>query len=160
MNIAFYDNYKDHQADYSDINIQNLIYEIKTEAISNKYCRRLYYCKILAYEPYGCKMWIARHRHHLKKYTSGTIQISIPILNDAIDSKQKNILREQIIEHAKPGIIIGNVGNYIFERMKSSRYSPKDPNADKRRKYNSPNYIFHHSEIYLIRKLQSNSQFQ
>lgn len=160
MNISLDDNYEAHQVDSGDISIHNLIYDIKTEAIPNKYYRKLYYGEILPHEPYGCRVWTARHEHHLKKYTGGIIFVSIPIPNNAKNQKHKNVLREQIIEHAQQAIIAGYVENCTFEKLKPSWYSPKDPNTGKRRKYNSPNYIFHHSEINPIKRLKINNQIQ
>ena len=148
------DNYDLHQVDSGDISINGLVYDIKTEAIPNKFYRKLYYGEILSHEPYGCRVWTARHEHHLKKYTGGIIFVTIPIPNGAKDDRQNNVLRDRIVNHAKQAIIVGYVDQNVFEKMKSDWYSPKYPDTGKRRRYNSPNYIFHHLEINPIKGLK------
>lgn len=154
MNINLADNYDTRQADSGDLCLNHLMYDIKTEAVPNKFYRKLYYGDILAHEPYGCRVWTAKHKHHLNKYTGGIIFAAIPIPNDAKDDKKSKILRQRIIDHARQAIIIGYVDKNVFDTMKPGWYSPKDPITGKRRKYNSPNFIFHHSEITSIEMLK------
>ena len=154
MNIHLTDNYNEHQVDSGDLYINELVYDIKTEAIPNKYYRKLYYGEIQSHEPYGCRVWTSKHQHHLNKYTGGIIFVAVPIPNNAKDERLKNILRERIVDHAKQVIIVGYVEQKYFEKMKPSWYSPKNPISGKRRKYNSSNYIFHHSEINSIISLK------
>jgi hypothetical protein len=148
------DNYADGMVDSGDICINNLVYDIKTEAIPNKYYRKLYYGEIKPYEPYGCRVWTARHEHHLTKYTGGIIFVAIPVPNDAKFDKLKGVLRMRIVNHAQQASIIGYVENEIFTKMKPDWHSPRDPRSGRRRRYNSPNYIFHHSKIKSIKMLK------
>ena len=154
MNLHLADNYEMHQVDSGDITIHNMVYDIKAEAVPNKYYRKLYYGEILAHEPYGCRVWTAKHEHHLSKYSGGIIFVALPIPNDAKDDKKLKLLRQRIIDHARQAIITGYVDKDIFDKMEPSWYSPRDPVTGKRRKYNSPNYIFHHSEIQSIKNLK------
>jgi hypothetical protein len=154
LNMSLADNYEAHQVDSGDIIIRDKIYDIKAEAIPNKYYRKLYYGKILPYEPYGCRVWTAKHEHHLGKYTGGIIFVAIPIPNNAKDDKKPKILRERIVDHVQQAIIIGYVDRNVFNNLKPSWYSPRNPVTGKRRKYNSPNYIFHHSKISSLKKLK------
>lgn len=154
LNLFLRDNYESHQVDSGDIDLHNMIYDIKAEAIPNKYYRKLYYGEILSHEPYGCRVWTAKHEHHLSKYSGGIIFVAVPIPNDARNDRQPKILRKRIINHVQQAIIIGYVNKDKFDNMKPSWYSPRDPVTGKRRKYNSPNYIFHHSKIESIKKLK------
>lgn len=154
MNMVLNDNYDDGQTDSGDICIAGRIYDIKTEAVPNKYYRKLFYGEIQSHEPYGCRVWTARHEHHLHKYTGGIIFVSFPIPNGAKKDKQKNIIRDRIAEHARQALIVGYVDQNIFAKMKPDWFSPADPVTGKRRKYNSLNYIFHHSNIYPIAELK------
>ena len=156
LNLLLKDNYEANQVDSGDIAIHTKIFDIKAEAIPNKYYRKLYYGEILSHEPYGCRVWTAKHKHHLSKYTGGIIFVAIPIPNNAKDDKRPKILRQRIIDHARQAIIIGYVDKNKFDTLKPSWYSPKDPITGRQRRYNSPNYIFHHSEINSIKKLKEN----
>lgn len=153
-NLQLDDNYDTHQVDSGDIIIDDLVYDIKAEAIPNKFCRKLCSGEIQSHEPYGSRVWTASHRHHLKKYTGGIIFVAIPIPNNALEDKRKNILRDQIVDHAQQAIIVGYLRKSIFDKMKPSWYSPKDPTTGRCRKYNSPNYIFHHTNLYPIKELK------
>lgn len=153
-NMILKDNYDQHFVDSGDICIKNLMYDIKSEAVPNKFYRKLYYGDIKPYEPYGCRVWTACHKHHLNKYTGGIIFVALPIPNDARNDKQTGLLRSRIVEHVKQAIIIGYVNRKRFKTMKPELYSPKDPGTGKKRMYNSPNFIFHHSEVIPIEKLK------
>jgi hypothetical protein len=148
------DNYADHQVDNGDIRIGGLIYDIKTEAIPLRYYRRLFYGAIAAHEPYGCRVWTARHKQHLDKYTGGVIFVAVPIPNDSKKDQKAHELRPRIVAFARQVILIGYVRQNEFKGRETSWYSPPHPLTGKRLKYNSPNYIFHHSEIHSIRELQ------
>ena len=76
--INLSDHYEEHSVDLGDIYINDLIYDIKKEALPNKFYRKLYYGEIQSYEPYGYRIWTAKHQHHLKKYTGGIIFVAIP----------------------------------------------------------------------------------
>lgn len=154
LSINLNNNYVAHEVDSGDICINNLIYDVKTEAIPNKFYRKLYYGEIQPHEPYGCRVWTAKHQHHLKKYTGGIIFVAIPIPNNAKNDKQKKILRDRILNHAKQATIVGYIEQSTFQKMKPSWYSPKDPVSGKQRKYNSANYIFHHAELKTVVELK------
>ena len=153
MDIYLDNNYDAHQVDSGDICIADKIYDVKTEAVPNKFYRKLFYGEIQPHEPYGCRVWTASHKHHLHKYTGGVIFVSLPIPNNAKTDKQKNIIRDRIVHHCRQILLIGYVDQGAFKDMKPDWYSPKHPETGKRRKYNSLNYIFHHSAIKPIKDL-------
>lgn len=150
-NVDLEDNYDKHQVDSGDIKVNGLIYDIKTEALPVKFYRQLYFGTINEYDPYGCRVWTATHKQHLHKYTGGVIFAAAPIPNDSKVDRQNDQLRERIVDFASQLIIIGYVEQAAFSKKEPSWYSPPHPKTKKSRKYNSPNYIFHHSEIKPIK---------
>lgn len=148
------DNYANQRVDEGDICIRGLIYDVKTEAIPMRYYRRLFYGAIEAHEPYGCRVWTARHIQHLKKYTGGVIFVAVPIPNDSKTDQNANQLRPRIVDFARQVLIIGYVRQDEFIGREPGWDSPPNPVSGRRHRYNSPNYMFHHSEIHPIRELQ------
>ena len=146
--INLKDDYAANHVDSGDICIDGKMYDIKTEATPVRYYRKLFYGTIKPHEPYGCRVWTAKHEHHLEKYDGGVIFVAIPIPNDSKSDRKEGLLRPRIIDFARQIIIIGYVERSRFNSMKPDWYSPPHPVTGKRRKYNSPNYIFHHSVIH------------
>ena len=129
-NPVLEDNYERHRIDDGDLKYDGLTFDVKTDAIPAFYYQKLYDGSIKNHESYGCRVFTAKHIHHLKKYTGGLIFCAFKIPNDA---------RKNKIEVTK---------------KKPTWYSPRDPHTGRYSKYNSLNYIFHHSELISVKKLR------
>jgi len=147
------DNYDEHKVDSGDIEINSLMYDVKTEAVPQKFYSRLYSGKIEAHKPYGCRVWTASHLHHLHKYNGGVIFAATPVPDNSKESKKENELRRSIIDYAGHLLVVGFVRSEEIKKKKPSLYSPPHPHTGRRRKYNSKNFIFHHTEIRSIKEL-------
>lgn len=152
------DNYDLQQVDHGDIQINGLIYDIKTEAIPAASFKNLFYGKILDYERYGCRVWTARHSQHLQKYTGGVIFVAAPIPDDSKTDREHDQLRKRIVDFAEHLLLIGFAEQKAFLNREVSWYSPSHPASGSRFKYNSPNYRFHHSELQSIKLLTGNEK--
>ncbi|MBD3225710.1 MAG: hypothetical protein GF313_13360 [Caldithrix sp.] len=141
------------QTDDGDIAIADKSYDIKTEAVPSRFYEKLVTGKIKPYEPYGCRVWTARHRHHLDKYTGGIIFTALPIPNDSRMDKQFKTIRPRIVNCATEVIVMGFASPGAVAEKEPTEYSPPHPVTGKQRRYNSPNYIFHHSELDSLKEL-------
>ena len=110
---------------------------------------------IQKHEAYGCRVWTARHLHHLPKYTGGLIFTAMSIPDDSKIDREEGVIRERIEEYIDHVIIMGYLPQKNVYNKTPSWYSPPDPNTGKSRKYNSENFIFHHSELNPIRDLKN-----
>ena len=146
------DDYDDGRTDSGDVRIKGKMYDVKSEAIPLKYYAKLYEGTIKAYEPYGCRVWTARHLIHLPKYNGGIIFTAMPVVNTE-EEKQDNAIRSAIMEGIDHLIITGWVPPDAIRAKQPTRYSPSHPAYGKGYQYNSPNFIFHHSELLPVREL-------
>lgn len=153
--IALENNYDAHQVDRGDISIQGKVYDIKTEALPAKFYKLLYCGQIKPYQPYGCRVWTARHEHHLQKYTGGIIFVAVPIPTRAKETRVSQRLRQAIIEFARQLIIVGYATPDQIRQKTATWNSPPHPVSGRQLRYNSPNYIFHHPELTSVKKLFS-----
>ena len=79
------DSYKNNEVDFGDLDVNGLIYDVKTEAIPAEYYNLLRCGEIKPWDPYGCRVWTAKHKHHLPKYTDGLIFCAVQI---PVDTKK------------------------------------------------------------------------
>jgi hypothetical protein len=145
-------NYEKHEVDSGDVLIDGKMFDVKTEAIPEKWFQKLASGKIKQYDPYGCRVFTAKHAHHLKKYSGGIIFCSIPIL--ANEESRENKIRESLLLNREI-IVPGFTTSKNVKEKESTWFTPEDPRG-KKRKYNSKNYIFHHSELQSLKTLISN----
>lgn len=148
--IGIKDNYAAKKADSGDIIIHNLSYDIKSEAVPMSQFKILYEGAIQPHEPYGCRVYTATHAHHLVKYTGGVIFVAFPIPDNSRENRNDDRLREDIITFCNPAIITGYVKQEAFKDRKPQQFSPPHPKTRRRLKYNSSNFVFHHSELSSI----------
>ncbi len=151
--IDLEDRYARHKVDSGDIVINGKAYDIKSEAIPEKFYRRLYDGSIRDYEPYGCRVWTAAHLKHLNKYNGGIIFTAVAVPGDAKRDREKGILRPRIVEFIEELLVVGYVEPKAFKSKEPTWYAPEDPRTHRRRKYNSLNYIFYHSELKSVKHL-------
>ena len=64
------------------LDVDGLIYDVKTEAIPAEYYNLLRCGEIKPWDPYGCRVWTAKHKHYLPKYTDGLIFCAVQIPAD------------------------------------------------------------------------------
>jgi len=148
------DNYESHRVDSGDIQINGLVYDIKTEAIPLRAFKKLFCGSIKPYQAYGCRVWTARHHQHLKKYTGGVIFSAVPIPDNCRTYRKQGVLRDVLIETAVHLLIVGYAEPLKFTNRQSTWFSPPHPITGRSYKYNSPNFIFHHTELGKIRELK------
>lgn len=142
-------NYEDHEVDSGDMIINGKVFDVKTEAIPGEWFRKLAAGSIKNYEPYGCRVFTAKHAHHLEKYSGGIIFCSLPISDD--EDTQKGKIRESLLLQREI-LIPGYTSVQKVRKKTPTWFTPKDPKGNKR-KYNSENFIFHHSELKSIHTL-------
>lgn len=136
-------NYDNRQVDSGDVLIKGKIYDVKTEAIPQHWFQKLADGSIRDYEPYGCRVFTVNHAHHLKKYSGGIIFCSLPIRED--EEAKKDKIRESLLLNREI-LVPGFTTVQKVRKKKPTWYTPKDSQG-KKRKYNSKNFIFHHSEL-------------
>ncbi|HID39946.1 MAG TPA: hypothetical protein EYP36_10600 [Calditrichaeota bacterium] len=146
------DDYDAGKTDRGDAQINGKMYDVKSEAIPLKYYNKLYTGSIKAYEPYGCRVWTAKHLKHLTKYNGGVIFTAMPIA-DTEEEKQEDALRASVTEQINHLILIGYTTPDQVQARRPGRYSPPHPHSGKRFRYHSPNFIFHHSELLSVKNL-------
>ncbi len=61
------------------LDVDGLIYDVKTEAIPAEYYNLLRCGEIKPRDPYGCRVWTAKHKYHFPKYTGGLIFCAVQI---------------------------------------------------------------------------------
>lgn len=147
------DNYAVGKTDSGDIQLDNLNYDIKSEAVPLNAFKKLYSGKIQPYEPYGCRVYTAKHRHHLDKYNGGIIFIAFPISDEAKSERENNGFRSTMMAGCTPGLLLGFVRPKAFEDKKPQQFSPPQPKTGKRLRYYSDNYIFEQNELISIKML-------
>lgn len=82
LEIELKDSYKNNEVDFGDLDVNGLIYDVKTEAVPAEYYNLLRCGEIKPWDPYGCRVWTAKHMHHLPKYTGGLIFCAVQIPAD------------------------------------------------------------------------------
>ena len=82
LKIELEDNYKNNEVDFGDLDVNGLIYDVKKEAIPAEYYNLLRGGEIKPWDPYGCRVWTAKHKHHFPKYTGGLIFCAVQIPAD------------------------------------------------------------------------------
>ena len=82
LKIELEDNYKNNEVYFGDLDVNGLIYDVKTEAIPAEYYNLLRCGEIKPWTPYGCRVWTAKHKHHFPKYTGGLIFCAVQIPAD------------------------------------------------------------------------------
>ena len=156
LNTTLDDNYDKHQVDDGDVEWNGLIYDVKTDAIPSSIYKNLHEGTIKAYDTYGCRVFSAKHLHHLKKYNGGLIFCAFKIPDNARETKIertpdwdiKNI-RKNVFENDK-ALIIGIIEQARVADNPPTWYTPKNPETGRQSQYNSPNYIFHHTALTSI----------
>ena len=151
LKIELEDNYKNNEVDFGDLDVNGLIYDVKTEAIPAEYYNLLRCGEIKPWDPYGCRVWTAKHKHYLPKYTGGLIFCAVQIPVDTKKLIKSLGIRTTLIAN-QTVLIVGFVNQSSIKEKKPTWYTPKSP-FGKRRKYNSENFIFHHSEVPSIKEL-------
>jgi hypothetical protein len=154
MDLELQANYAKQQMDNGDLHLSGKIYDVKTDAVMKRFYHKIYTGNIREYEPYGCRVFTAKHLHHLEKYTGGLIFAVFPIPDDAKKDKIEGKLRQRIIQFIGHGLLVGYIPTDEIQSKSPTWYSPADPSSGKRRKYNSKNFIFHHSELYPVTALK------
>ncbi len=152
LNTILEDNYHQHKIDDGDLVFKDLVYDVKTDAIPKQFYDKLYGGAIKNYDLYGCRVFTSKHLHHLKKYTGGLIFAAFEIPNDAKQNKIEGVIRESIYQNNKI-LIIGYIRSENVYSKEPTWYTPMNPITKKQSQYNSPNYIFHHSELKSINGL-------
>lgn len=142
--------YTRHSVDAGDLTYNGLVYDVKTEAIPAEYYQALWRGEIKPHEPYGCRVWTTRHWHHLKTYTGGLIFCALEI-PAKLGRKRSRTVRPEVFEQ-RAILILGFVPQVTVKGKKPTWYTPPSPEG-KRRKYNSENLVFHHSELVSIEEL-------
>ncbi len=145
-------NYARGQVDNGDFLFNGKIYDIKSEGVLHQFYKRIYTGEIRKYEPYGCRVFTSTHAHHLKKYTGGLIFTILPLPDDARENKG-NTIRDRIVKYIDHGIVVGFTSRRRIFQQVPTWYSPIPPGKTRGRKYNSKNYIFHHSSLHSIKTL-------
>ena len=146
LNPILEDNYHKHQVDDGDVEWNGLIYDVKTDAVINSSFNNIYTGIIKPYEPYACRVWTIKHEHYLPKYTGGLIFNVIEIPNNSKESKVEGEIRDIIFNNDKV-LIIGYVKQSDVKKNPPTWFTPKNPITGNQMKYNSENYIFHHSDL-------------
>jgi hypothetical protein len=101
---------------------------------------------------YGCRVFTAKHYHHLPKYTGGLIFCAFKIPNDFKLNKPKSGIRDEYLTN-KSVLIIGHLGRDVIFTKKPSINTPPDPDGKSRGRYYSLNFMFHHSELSSVRNI-------
>lgn len=146
------DNYENHQVDEGDLSFNGLIYDVKTDAIPSTLYQKLYNGTIQPWDTYGCRVFTAKHLHHLKKYSGGLIFTAFEIPNDAKSTKIEGQIRPVIIDNSKI-LIIGYVSQKDVTKNEPTWFTPANPINGATHKYNSLNYIFHHTDLTELKKI-------
>ena len=82
LEIELEDNYKNNEVYFGDLDVNGLIYDVKTEAIPAEYYNLLRCGEIKPWTPYECRVWTTKHKHYLPKYTGGLIFCAVQIPAD------------------------------------------------------------------------------
>ncbi len=141
--------YTDHKPDEGDLDLNGKVYDIKTEAIPEKWFLKLQTGGIRKFDPYGCRVFTEKHYHHIKKYSGGIIFCSLPV-KDGETAKDERI-RESLLL-TRDIMITGFISPEEIGSKNPTWYTPKNPKGG-RRKYNSKNYIFHHTDLTPVRQI-------
>ena len=131
--------------------MNTFIPSIITEGVPAEYYDLLRCGEIKPWNPYGCRVWTAKHMHHLPKYTGGLIFCAVQIPADTKILIKSFGIRTILIAN-QTVLIVGFANQSAIKGKKPTWHTPESPSG-KRRKYNSENFIFHHSEITSIKEL-------
>jgi len=153
--IQLQDNYDAGRPDSGDIRLNGLMYDIKSEAVPMAFFKRLYTGALKPYEPYGCRVFTAKHLHHLKKYTGGVIFTAFPVADDAKEDRREGDLREEIVSYMHPGLILGYVKPADFADKTAQAFSPPHPVTGRSFRYNSANIVFPIKELQPVKELSA-----
>jgi len=148
------DHYANGKTDSGDIQLNNFSYDIKSEAVPLVVFKKLYNGTIRPYEPYGCRVYTAKHLHHLKKYNGGIIFVAFPIADEAKLEKENDGFRSTMMTGCTPGLILGFVHPEQFKGKKPQRYSPPHPKTGKQLHYYSNNYVFGLDELITMKTIK------
>jgi len=158
LNINISSNYEDRQVDDGDLKFKNKVYDVKTDAIPWSIYNNLLSGRIKNYDRYGCRVFSAKHLHHLLKYSGGLIFCAFAIPDNSKATKvnykpdyNKQNLRDEIVKNNFVLIIGTKAQNEIISQY-PTWYTPVDPKG-KSSQYNSPNYIFHHTDLTSIKEI-------
>lgn len=153
------DNYEEREVDNGDIEWDSLIYDVKTDAIPTIIYNKLYNGLIKEYDTYGCRVFSAKHLHHLKKYSGGLIFCAFKIPDGAKDTKpsfepdhSKKNMRKTVFTNNEV-LIVGLIEQKKVADEAPTWYTPINPETGKQSQYNSPNYIFHHKKLKSIKTI-------
>ncbi len=153
QSIDLTDNYDTGHPDSGDIQINERIFDIKSEAVPMVFFKKLYEANLKPYEPYGCRVYTVSHLRHLKKYTGGVIFTAFPAPDDAKQERHDGELREEMVSYMHPGLILGYVKPEDFTAKTAQKYSPPHPVTGRRLRYNSANIIFTLNELRPVKEL-------
>lgn len=142
INTELEDTYDEGNVDKGDIQYNGLIYDVKTDALMKSYYEKLVNKTLRVYEPYACRVFTAKHLHHLVKYTGGLIFCIFEIPNNAKETKKNGMIRDELINKSEV-IIVGYVKQEDVTNNKPTWYTPTNPRGN-HHKYNSANFIFTH----------------
>jgi len=148
--VVLQGDYVNRAIDAGDLTYNGLVYDVKTEAIPVEYYPFLRRGEIQPYEPYGCRVWTTRHWHHLEMYTGGLIFCALEI-PAKLGGKRPRLVRLKLLTQ-RDILILGFVSQAAVRKKKPTWYTPPSPEG-KRRKYNSENLVFHHSELVSMEEL-------
>ena len=152
------DNYEKGKTDSGDVEYNNLSYDVKTTARLSTFYNKMYTGKILPYDSYGMIDYTSKHLHHLHKYTGGVIFCTFEIPDDAKLTKKNGEIRD-IITDNNYVLILGYLKqNEITKNRdgsvrKPTWRGPRNPDTGYQVKYQSPNYIYHHTELRSVREI-------
>jgi hypothetical protein len=144
--------YENRKVDKGDLKFKDKVYDVKSENLEEKYYNRLLSGELKDYEMYGCRVFTAKHYHHLPKYTGGLIFCAFKIPNDFKLNKPKSGIRDEYLTN-KSVLIIGHLGRDVIFTKKPSINTPPDPDGKSRGRYYSLNFMFHHSELSSVRNI-------
>jgi hypothetical protein len=153
LNPLLEDNYHHHKVDDGDIEWNGKVYDVKTDAVVSSSYNKIFDGLIKPYEPYACRVWTTKHAHYLPKYTGGLIFCVIEIPNNAKETKYEGVIRDVIFNNDKV-LIIGFVPQADVKKNPPTWYTPQNPFSGNRMKYNSENYIFHHSDLRGLKEIK------
>ena len=154
LNPLLEDNYHHHQVDDGDINWKDLVYDVKTDAVVSRSYNKIYDGSIKPYEPYACRVWTTKHAKYLPKYTGGLIFCVVEIPDNSKETKKEDIIRNVIFDNDKV-LIVGYVNQADALKRPPTWYTPKNPFTGNQLKYNSENYIYHHTDLRNLNEIKN-----
>ena len=117
LEIELKDSYKNNEVDFGDLDVNGLIYDVKTEAVPAEYYNLLRCGEIKPWDPYGCRVWTAKHMHHLPKYTGRLIFCAVQIPADTKILIKSFGIRTTLIAN-QTVLIVGFVNQSVIKEKK------------------------------------------